>query len=502
MNITGNYTQASGSSYTAEVNTTSSDLINITGTATIQSGAAVNVQAAAGSYTLGHRYTILTAAGGVSGTYDSLTDNTPFVDFLLAYDLNNVYLDVILSTTPLLQVAQTPNQIGAAAGLMSLGTGNPIFDAAVMLDASQARQAYDLLSGEIHPSVLTMLLEQSRFIRDSVVGRMRQFVGGPASLFAPQIATRTLGGDDVLAYANGKRDQGISAIDRALAAADRRPTFTAWAQTYGNWGHSKSDGNAAALNRAVGGFFTGIDETHAGPEGALWRFGLAGGYQRMSLDVNDRISSAGIDTYDLAAYGATQQGPLGLRLGSAYEWHDISTSRTIAFPGFSDAAHARYRARTAQVFGEAGYSITWEGLSFEPFAGLAYVNVRANDFTEGGGAATLTVTSGRADSTFSTVGLRAAMPLTWTGIDNLTAKSSMGWRHAFGTIVPTDQLAFASGGTPLITAGLPVSKNAAAVEFSIDGRLSRDADLSVAYVGQLARSTQDHGIKGEYTQRF
>ena len=59
LNITGNYTQATGSTYTAEVNTTTADLINITGTATIQGGTTVSVQAASGIYTLGHQYTIL-----------------------------------------------------------------------------------------------------------------------------------------------------------------------------------------------------------------------------------------------------------------------------------------------------------------------------------------------------------------------------------------------------------------------------------------------------------
>ena len=205
-----------GSTYTAEVNTTTSDLINVTGAATIQGGTTVSVLAAPGLYTVGHRYTILTASAGVTGTYTTLTDNAPFVDFQLAYDLNNVYLDVIMSSVSFQQVAQTPNQFAAAGGITSLGAGNPVFDAVLPLSADQARHAFDLLSGEIHASVLTMLLEQSRFIRDSIGGRLRQFVGGPAALFAPQIATRELGGETALAYADG-RPQAGAGRDRARA---------------------------------------------------------------------------------------------------------------------------------------------------------------------------------------------------------------------------------------------------------------------------------------------
>ena len=499
LNITGTYTQAAGSTYTAEVNTTTSDLINVIGAATIQGGTTVSVLAAPGLYTVGHRYTILTASAGVTGTYTTLTDNAPFVDFQLAYDLNNVYLDVIMSSVSFQQVAQTPNQFAAAGGITSLGAGNPVFDAVLPLSADQARHAFDLLSGEIHASILTMLLEQSRFIRDSIGGRLRQFVGGPAALFAPQIATRELGGETALAYADGGRKRAPGAIERALASAPRA-SFTAWAQSFGNWGHSASDGNAGALDRTNGGFLTGIDKTVADAGGGLWRFGLAGGYQRTTLNVDDRASSGSIDSYDLAAYAGTQQGPLGLRSGAAYEWHDVATSRSIAFPGFTDATQASYGGHTVQVFGEAGYGMNWWQVALEPFAQLAYVDVRTDTFTESGGAATLAGVAGHADATFSTLGLRAAMPL--PGMPRLTVKASAGWRHAFGTITPTAQLAFAAGGTPFTVAGLPVAKDAAEVELGIGGEIVPNGELSVAYVGQLAGHTQDNGIKGSFVLRF
>ncbi len=499
LNITGTYTQATGSTYTVEVDTANSDLINVTGAATIQGGTTVSVLAAPGLYTIGHRYTILTASGGVTGTYATLTDNAPFVDFQLAYDLNNVYLDVIMSSVSFQQIAQTPNQFAAAGGIASLGAGNPLFNAVLPLSASQARHAFDLLSGEIHASVLTMLLEQSRFIRDSIGGRLRQFVGGPAALFAPQIATRELGGETALAYAGAGRKRAPGAIERALASAPRA-SFTAWAQSFGNWGHSASDGNAGALDRTNGGFLTGIDKTVADMGGGLWRFGLAGGYQRTTLDVDDRASSSRIDSYDLAAYAGTQQGPLGLRAGAAYEWNDVATSRSIVFPGFNDATQASYGGHTVQVFGEAGYGVNWRQLALEPFAQLAYVDVRTDDFTERGGAAALAGVAGHADSTFSTLGLRAAMPL--PGMAKLTAKASAGWRHAFGTITPTAQLAFAAGGTPFTVAGLPVAKDAAEVELGVGGEVMPNGELSIAYVGQLARDTQDNGIKGSFVLRF
>ena len=152
-------------------------------------------------------------------------------------------------------------------------------------------------------------------------------------------------------------------MDRALPvkaqpAAPGR-VFAAWGQAFGSWGSSDGDGNAAALSRNTGGFITGLDVTFPGGRGGdVWRAGLAGGYQYTSVNVGDRNSSGRIDTYHLAAYGGRQIGPLGLRAGASYGWHDISTSRSIVFPGFSDTTKAKYDAGTAQVFGEIGYALS------------------------------------------------------------------------------------------------------------------------------------------------
>ena len=88
INITGNYTQNAGSTYQVEVGS-QSDLINITGNATINGGT-VAVQAVAGARPT--TYTIVTATGGVTGTYSGLTSNLAFVTPSLSYDANNVFL--------------------------------------------------------------------------------------------------------------------------------------------------------------------------------------------------------------------------------------------------------------------------------------------------------------------------------------------------------------------------------------------------------------------------
>lgn len=214
LTISGTYTQATGSTYKVEIAPNgTSDLVKVNGapgTATIQGGT-VNVLAQAGTYTTGTRYTILTATGGVTGTFAALTKNTPFLNFNLAYDPNDVFLDIVSTGVPIVSVAQTRNQFAVAGAVQDLPASNAIVNATLLLDAPGARRALDLLSGEIHASIHNTLLEDSRFIREAVDGRLRQLGGGPGSVFAPRLAMLSLSdeaneaGATALGYANSRK---------------------------------------------------------------------------------------------------------------------------------------------------------------------------------------------------------------------------------------------------------------------------------------------------------
>lgn len=80
----------------------------------------------------------------------------------------------------------------------------------------------------------------------------------------------------------------------------------------------------------------------------------------------------------------------------------------------------------------------------EPSASLAQVRVRSDDFTERGGVATLTGDPRSMDSTVSTLGVRPSMPLAF-GSTEATLRDALGWRHAFGDVLPASSNAFAGG---------------------------------------------------------
>ncbi|MER9948491.1 autotransporter domain-containing protein [Mesorhizobium sp. M0047] len=477
LNVAGNVDQAAGSIYLVELTSTgTSDFLHAAGTATIDSGALIDVVKLDGApYVAGTHYTVLQADGGVTGTYTfGGNTGTAFLGLVDSYDANHLYLDVVQKSFA--SVGLTPNQIAAGAGAESLGSGNPLFDAIFALPSEAAAQdAFDQLSGEIHASARGMLLEDSRFIRDAATSRISAAFGDAGSTAALP----------VMAYGEGGPEMVAADTDR----------FAVWGQAFGSWGNTDSDGNAAAFDRSTGGLLAGAD-TQLG----TWRVGLLGGYSHSSFDADDRNSSGKSDSYHLGLYGGTNWGAIAFRTGAAYSWNSLSTKRAVAFNGFTDGLSADYDAGTAQAFGELAYKADAGHFKFEPFANLAYVSVHTDGFSETGGAAALTSAGSTTDATFTTLGLRASTDL-GLGEIKATVRGMLGWRHAFGDDTPASSFAFA-GGDLFTIAGVPVARDAAVVEAGLDLNMSANATLGLSYTGQFGGGTVDQGAKVNLGLRF
>ncbi len=466
-----------GSTYEVEIDATgASDRIAASGNATINGGA-VRVLAGAGNYAQQTQYTILTAAGGLAGTFTGgVSSNLAFLDPSLSYDANNVYLTMVRNGLSFRNVGLTWNQVATAGAAESLGAGHAVHNAVLSLSAGQARNAFDQLSGEVHASARTALIEDSRFLRSAVNDRLRAASGGVGAAQG-----------DAVTYIDGKPVPVRPGIDR----------LAVWGQGFGSWGHSDGDGNAAKLERRTGGFFIGADV----PVLDRWRLGAVAGYSRSHFEVKDRHSSGTSDNYHLGLYAGANWGALALRTGAAYTWHDIETNRAVSFPSFNDRLKGDYGAGTTQLFGELAYGFAMGATRFEPFANLAYVNLHTDGFRERGGAAALAGTAADTDAVFATLGLRASTTFTLGGAA-LTAKGMLGWRHAFGDATPLATLRFAGGGSPFGIGGVPIARNAAVIEAGLDYAISPNASLGISYGGQFGSGLADHSAKANLHVRF
>jgi outer membrane autotransporter protein len=502
LNVNGPVTFAAGTTYQVEANALGqSDRIVATGTATL-SGGTVQAILAPGAYGPVTTYTILTANSGRIGAFSTVTSSLPFLIPTLTYDPNNAFLTLTRNAAFFQNQAGTRNQRAVASALDTFPTDNPLFLAAANLTGGATRQALDLLSGEIHASVHSVMLDDSLYLRQAVLGRLRQASftqgpltalggGGPLAYAAPDETETT-----ALAHAAKGRAFPIK-TPRYVAPAAPGPDRTWWAQGVGAWGKINSDGNAADVSRSLGGFFTGFDQRFG-----QWRVGIAGGYTNSSVSVSARASSANIEAAHLAAYAGTSFGAWNLRTGAAVSFDQISTSRSIVFPGFSDAVSARYHGTNGQVFGEAGYGMAFGPVAVEPFAGLAYVHIGSTSFTETGGLAALAGSGSKNDIGYSTLGARAATHVPLANGMLLTPRASLAWQHAFGDVTPTAALAFKTAGIPFTIAGAPIARDSALVDAGFDLNVGWQAAVGLSYVGVLANAAHDHSVKGNFSWKF
>nr|WP_308448026.1 autotransporter-associated beta strand repeat-containing protein [Brucella anthropi] len=432
-----------------------------------------------GSWSPQTNYTILTSAGGISGTFANIDSNLAFLTPSLTYGATTIDLRLNRNDTSFASVGETRNQKAVAGAADRLGRGE-VYNALVSLSAAEARAGFDALSGEIHASVKGALIDESRFARDAIGDRLRAAFDANCKAGNP--------------VWTGKGSAG------AYGQACANTAETAfWLQGYGAWGSNDGDGNAAKLSGSTGGVFIGTDI----PVGS-WRTGLMAGYGNSSFDADDRFSSADVDSYTLGAYAGTViekvgAGDIGLRFGATHSWYNIDTGRSISFAGFKAVEETSYDAQALQLFGEAGYKMQAGRASFEPFANLAYVRLHTDGY-DGDGVAGLHSDSDNSDVTYTTLGLRAATDLTLGGLAS-TLHATLGWQHAAGDITPVARHAFA-GSEPFSVAGVPVAEDAALIEAGLNFQFSEDASLAAGYKGQFGDGAVRNGFNASFNVKF
>lgn len=424
-------------------------------------GGRVEVRAAAGNYNPSTNYRILTAAEGISGTFTSVTTNLAFLAPELSYDADSVWLRLFRNARSFADLeGLTFNQRAVAPAAEALGAGNAVYGALLATTEMEARAGFDSLSGEIHATGASVLGAAAGLIRDALLERTR------FDLTAPRTSQ-----DDVW-------------------------RLSAWGTGLGGVQRMEGNGNAGGLNSSTGGALFGVEADHA--EG--FKLGFAGGYTNTTIRGRTGPSSADVDGLHVAVYGSTRMGALSLRMGAHYGRNDIETSRQVAIGGFRDTLTANYTGHVGQVFGEVGYKFAVGSISVEPLAGLAHAVVRADSFTESGGAAALSAAAFSQDVTFSTLGFRAAHDLQVHQRGTLTATGGLAWRHAFDD-APLRNMAFASGGGGFTIAGLPIAQDSLVLDAGLSWRLA-GTSLGARYIGALGGNAHSHAINANLSVTF
>jgi outer membrane autotransporter protein len=472
------------SEYQVQINGASSDEIEVSEKATIESSTfeIERYNTAASPVVPGKTYTILTTGGGLTvGEPTVAIADFPFINFALTEDGFDGYLTTSRSAERFAELASTPNE-AAVANALDIATGSLAWQQVVGASTADARAAFASLSNaSIHASAAGVLSEQSHFLRDAVLDRLRQdFPTGPA-------------GDpnNVLTYgANAPAAVALPTKKAPAAVAPLGPVYAVWAQGLGGWGSLAGNSNVARTNDSIGGVISGVDVTY----NRMLRLGFAGGYSQSNFNSVDIPASGSADSYHFALYGGWQDGPWALRGGGSVSWNDLNTSRQVTAVALGGAQNASYVDRTWQGFVEGARSFDFGASTLEPFANLAYVHV-GGDVSESGLAAMSGSTS--FDTTYTTLGVHGSYILP----AGLTAQATLGWRCAFGDVTPMSSLAFQQGAA-FALAGSPIARNALVTELGLNYAIGPSATIGVAYSGQYAGGANENAGKATLTVRF
>ena len=436
-----------GSTLGVDFGGVASDIFRTEGTLEIQTGSKLALNQV-GALTLHHRYVVAEAQQGVTGRFDF--DDvylTAFAGLRDGYTATQAYVE-FGQLRALAEAGLTPNQKAAAGGADSLPAGNPLKDALLMIASDEvARGAFDQLSGEVHATVRTALVEDSRFPRDAVLDRL----------------------------------------------ADADGLGSIWARAFEGGGVSDGNFNAARGDRDGRGMMVGLDRSVGGTA----TIGAALGVTKTEAEVDRRASRGEVESIHGVVYGGVYLGAWRVSAGLGYAWTVTETKRSIVFPGFQDAVEAKYNGSVLQGFLEAGYRVPVSGGWVEPFASVAAVRAQSDAFVEKGGKAALSGEKIDEEAVISTLGLRFETARS----GSFSVRGMAGWQRNWGDVDPVGRHRF-KGGDVFEVLGAAQSENAAVAQLEARWRLTPRIGFGLGYGGVLGSDGVDHAVTGVFRVAF
>jgi autotransporter-associated beta strand protein len=493
--VAGNLAFQSGALYLVQLDQTTASFANATGTATL-GGASVNAAFAGGSVL--KQYTILSAAGGVSGSFGSLNTNLPAnVQTALSYDAHDAFLNVNLNFAA--SGGLTGNQQAVGNGLSNFFNRNGSIPLvyATLTPGGLAQASGETATGS-QQTTFNAMTQFMGIINDP-------FIGGRGSVAGPATAAPAFADDDQAnAYTASGRKRSAAERDayamftKAPPRESQDPRWSVWAAGFG--GSQTTDGNAAlgSSNATSSIYGTAVGADYRFSPDTLAGFALAGG------GTNFSVASGGTGRSDLFQAGAFirhNAGPAYISGALAYGWQDVTTNRTVTIAGI-DRLRAEFNANAWSGRAEGGYRFVapWGGgIGVTPYAAAQFTTFDLPAYAEqvlsGAAAFALAYGSKSVTDTRSEFGIRTdksfAMP------DSvLTLRGRFAWAHDYNpdrSIAATFQ---ALPGASFVVGGAAQASDAALTTASIERKWTNGFSLAGTFEGEFSNVTRSYAGKG------
>jgi uncharacterized protein with beta-barrel porin domain len=505
LTVQGNLVFTAASSYMIEVSPANADRTNVTGTATL-GGATVNASFAAGTY-VAKQYTILNAAGGVSGTFAGPVNTNLPANFhtSLSYDANNAYLNLLLNFTP---GPSAPNfgsglngnqqNVGNALTNFFNTTGGIPLVFGALTPAGLTQASGEVATGSQQTTFNAMGLFMGLLTDPFVAGRGDPVSAGSA---APQFAEENNGAS---AYAANGKARSKSERDAYAAIYRKAPVivdpfvqrWSVWAAGYG--GSQTTDGNAAlgsnnTTSRIAGGV-VGADYRFS--PFTLAGFALAGGGTNFSI--SNGLGSGRSDLFQAGAFVRHNVGPAYLSAALAYGWQDITTDRTVTIAGV-DQLRAKFNANAWSGRVEGGYRFVTPWMGLTPYAAGQFTTFDLPAYAEQAlvGANTFALAYGSKSVTASRSELGLRTDNSWAMQDGIfTLRGRFAWAHDFNIDRVVGATFQTLPGASFVVNGAAQAHDAALVTASAEKRWLNGWSAAATFEGEFSNVTRSYAGKG------
>jgi YVTN family beta-propeller protein/autotransporter-associated beta strand protein len=479
LTVNGNLVQ-NGGAYQVEVNAAGQgDRINATGTAAIKGGT-VQVLAQSGTYARNTTYTILSATGGVSGAYSSVSSNFAFLTPSLSYDPNNVYLLLFQNSSAFTAGAQTPNQyaVGVAldqANATATGDLNTVLNAMSVLSNTQGPAALNAISGQPYADFGTLNVQGAALFMNAV-GQQMALARGSAA-------------------AAGQRQALAQACE--IESCDAVSPWGGWASALGGLGSVAGNGNSSTLTYNFGGGAAGIDY-RLDPR---FLVGLGAGYTAANQWVDSFMGRGWSDSVAVTAYGSFTQAGFYTDALAGYAYSGNQMQRQILIPGLQPRT-ANGSTGANQFLGqvESGYKLGIYApalATLTPFGRFQVTTVNQNGFSEWGSANSLNLNVAQQTTTSlrSTFGAELAGAIGLGDTKTLDLALRLGWMHEYADTGRPITAAFAGAPSNAFTVyGATPRRDSAIIGFLASTSIAAATSLYLRYDGSIGNGTDNHTL--------
>ncbi|QOZ33580.1 autotransporter domain-containing protein [Bradyrhizobium sp. CCBAU 53421] len=432
MTVNGSLAFSSGAFYQVAINPTTASFVNATGSATL-GGASVQAFFSSGTY-VAKQYTIVAAAGGISGTFNTLANTNLPSGFTstLSYDPTHAYLNLALSFTPPsgdLNINQRNVSNAIVNSFNSTGTVPIAFGALTPTGLTQ-------VSGELATSTQQTTFKAMDLFMGLLTDPFMNRTGGAATPGVPGYAED----DNAGAYAATRQTDAFAMFAKAPPVTFQQ-RWSVWAAGFG--GSQSTSGNAVVGSNSTTSsiYGTAVGADYLFSPNTVAGFAVAGG--GTSFGVNN-LGSGRSDLFQAGAYVRHTEGNAYITAALAYGWQDITTDRTVPVLGL-DHLRAEFNTNAYSGRVEGGYRFATPWMGITPYAAGQFTTLDLPSYAEQTisglptfalGYAGKRVTDARSELGFRTDNSFAVQD----GL--LTLRTRFAWAHDYDpnrTIAPTFQ---------------------------------------------------------------